>query len=87
MINLLKIINPVEVIKALKQSDTKTKTNGILQMGGGGVLMTSGVTLITDGAINQSWFEIVGGAIILIVGVYVAKNLTEKIKDIGSDLN
>jgi len=87
MINLLKIINPVEVIKALKQSDTKTKTNGILQMGGGGVLMTSGVTLITDGAINQSWFEIVGGAIILIVGVYVAKNLTEKIKDIGSEDN
>ena len=87
MINLLKIINPVEVIKALKQSDTKTKTKGIVQMGGGGVLMSSGVTLITDGAINQSWFEIVGGAIILIVGVYVAKNLTKKIKDIGSENN
>jgi len=83
ILQILKVINPVGVIKALKQSDTKTKTNGILQMGGGGVLMTSGVTLITDGAINKSWFEIVGGAVILIVGVYVAKNLTEKIKEIN----
>ena len=82
ILQILKVINPIEVIKALKQSDTKTKTNGILQMGGGGVLMTSGITLITDGALNKSWFEIVGGAVILIVGVYVAKNLTEKIKEI-----
>ena len=82
ILNILKIINPVGVIKALQKTDTQTKTNGILQMGGGGVLMTSGVTLITDGALNKSWFEIVGGAVILIVGVYVAKNLTEKIKEL-----
>ncbi|MEY5041023.1 MAG: hypothetical protein RLZZ414_562 [Bacteroidota bacterium] len=75
-------INPVEVIKALKKTDTKVKVEGITQMGGGGVLMSSGVALITDGAINQNWFEIVGGAVILIVGVYVAKNLTDKIEKI-----
>jgi len=83
ILQILKVINPVGVIKALQKTDTQTKTNGILQMGGGGVLMTSGVTLITDGALNKSWFEIVGGAVILIVGVYVAKNLTEKIKEIN----
>ena len=81
---LLKI-NPIEVIKALKKSDTKVMVQGVTQMGGGGVLITSGVTLITDGAINKSWYEIVGGCALIIAGVYIAKNLTDKIEKINND--
>ena len=53
-------------------------------MGGGGVLITSGITLVIDGATAKSWYEIAAGCILLIVGFFVAKNLTykiEKIKD------
>ena len=75
-------INPVEVIKALKKTDTKVKVEGITQMGGGGVLITSGITLVIDGATAKSWYEIVAGCILLIVGFFVAKNLTDKIEKI-----
>jgi uncharacterized membrane protein len=75
-------INPVEVIKALKKTDTKVKVEGITQMGGGGVLITSGITLVIDGATAKSWDEIVAGCILLIVGFLVAKNLTDKIEKI-----
>ena len=81
---LLKI-NPIEVIKALKKSDTNVLVKGVTQMGGGGVLITSGVTLITDGAMGESWYEIVGGCALIIAGVYIAKNLTDKIEKINSD--
>lgn len=80
-------INPVEVIKALKKTDTAVKVKGITQMGGGGVLITSGVTLITDGAINKSWYEIAGGCALIIAGVYIAKNLTDKIEKIKDETN
>lgn len=83
---LLKI-NPIEVIKALKKSDTKVMVQGVTQMGGGGVLITSGVTLITDGAINKSWYEIAGGCALIIAGVYIAKNLTDKIEKIKENDN
>ena len=78
-------INPIEVIKALKKSDTKVMVQGVTQMGGGGVLITSGVTLITDGAINKSWYEIAGGCALIIAGVYIAKNLTDKIEKIQNN--
>ena len=81
---LLKI-NPVTVIKALKKSDTKVMVQGVTQMGGGGVLITSGVTLITDGAMGESWYEIAGGCALIIAGVYIAKNLTDKIEKINND--
>jgi hypothetical protein len=81
---LLKI-NPIEVIKALKKSDTNILIKGVTQMGGGGVLITSGVTLITDGAMEQSWYEIVSGCALIIAGVYIAKNLTDKIEKINDD--
>ena len=74
-------INPIEVIKALKKSDTNIMVKGVTQMGGGGVLITSGITLITDGAMNKSWYEIVGGCALIIAGVYIAKNLTDKIEN------
>lgn len=80
-------INPVEVIKALKKSDTSVMVKGVTQMGGGGVLITSGVTLITDGAINKSWYEIAGGCALIIAGVYIAKNLTDKIEKIKDETN
>lgn len=83
---LLKI-NPVAVIKALKKSDTNVMVKGVTQMGGGGVLITSGVTLITDGAINKSWYEIAGGCALIIAGVYIAKNLTDKIEKIKNETN
>ena len=83
---LLKI-NPVAVIKALKKTDTKVKVEGITQMGGGGVLITSGVTLVIDGAQNQIWYEIVGGCALIIAGVYIAKNLTDKIEKIKDETN
>lgn len=85
--NFLLKINPVAVIKALKKTDTKVKVEGITQMGGGGVLITSGVTLITDGAINKSWYEIIGGCALIIAGVYIAKNLTDKIEKIKENDN
>lgn len=84
---LLLKINPVAVIKALKKTDTKVKVEGITQMGGGGVLITSGITLITDGAINKSWYEIVGGCALIVAGVYIAKNLTDKIEKIKDETN
>lgn len=80
-------INPIEVIKALKKSDTNVMVKGVTQMGGGGVLITSGITLITDGAINKSWYEIVGGCALIIAGVYIAKNLTDKIEKIKDETN
>ena len=80
-------INPIEVIKALKKSDTNIMVKGVTQMGGGGVLITSGITLITDGAINKSWYEIVGGCALIIAGVYIAKNLTDKIEKIKDETN
>lgn len=83
---LLKI-NPIEVVKALKKSDTSVMVKGVTQMGGGGVLITSGVTLITDGAINKSWYEIAGGCALIIAGVYIAKNLTDKIEKIKDETN
>ena len=82
---LLFKINPIEVIKALKKSDTKVMVQGVTQMGGGGVLITSGVTLITDGAMGESWYEIAGGCALIIAGVYIAKNLTDKIEKINND--
>lgn len=82
---LLSKINPIEVIKALKKSDTNIMVKGVTQMGGGGVLITSGITLITDGAMNKSWYEIVGGCALIIAGVYIAKNLTDKIEKIKED--
>lgn len=78
-------INPVEVIKALKKSDTNIMVKGVAQMGGGGVLITSGITLITDGAINKSWYEIAGGCALIIAGVYIAKNLTDKIEKLNDN--
>jgi hypothetical protein len=81
---LLKI-NPVAVIKALKKSDTNVMVKGVTQMGGGGVLITSGITLITDGAMNKSWYEIVGGCALIVAGVYVAKNLTDKIENLPKE--
>lgn len=84
---LLLKINPIAVIKALKKTDTKVKVEGITQMGGGGVLITSGITLITDGAINKSWYEIVGGCALIVAGVYIAKNLTDKIEKIKDETN
>ena len=78
-------INPVEVIKALKKSDTSVMVKGVTQMGGGGVLITSGVTLITDGAMGESWYEIAGGCALIIAGVYIAKNLTDKIEKIQNN--
>lgn len=83
---LLKI-NPIEVIKALKKSDTNVLVKGVTQMGGGGVLITSGVTLITDGAMGESWYEIAGGCALIIAGVYIAKNLTDKIEKIQDETN
>ena len=83
---LLKI-NPIEVIKALKKSDTNVLVKGVTQMGGGGVLITSGVTLITDGAMGESWYEIAGGCALIIAGVYRAKNLTDKIEKIKDETN
>lgn len=80
-------INPIEVIKALKKSDTNVMVKGVTQMGGGGVLITSGITLITDGAMNKSWYEIVGGCALIIAGVYIAKNLTDKIDKIKDETN
>ena len=80
-------INPIEVIKALKKSDTNVMVKGVTQMGGGGVLITSGITLITDGAINKSWYEIAGGCALIIAGVYIAKNLTDKIEKIKDETN
>jgi hypothetical protein len=80
-------INPIEVIKALKKSDTNVMVKGVTQMGGGGVLITSGITLITDGAMNKSWYEIVGGCALIIAGVYIAKNLTDKIEKIKDETN
>jgi hypothetical protein len=81
---LLKI-NPVAVIKALKKTDTNVMVKGVTQMGGGGVLITSGITLITDGAMNKSWYEIVGGCALIVAGVYVAKNLTDKIENLPKE--
>lgn len=78
-------INPVAVIKALKKTDTKVKVEGITQMGGGGVLITSGITLVIDGATSKSWYEIVAGCILLIVGFFVAKNLTDKIENLQKE--
>ena len=78
-------INPIEVIKALKKSDTSVMVKGVTQMGGGGVLITSGVTLITDGAMGESWYEIAGGCALIIAGVYIAKNLTDKIEKIQNN--
>lgn len=78
-------INPIEVIKALKKSDTNVMVKGVTQMGGGGVLITSGITLITDGAMNKSWYEIVGGCALIVAGVYVAKNLTDKIENLPKE--
>lgn len=80
-------INPIEVIKALKKSDTSVMVKGVTQMGGGGVLITSGVTLITDGAMGESWYEIAGGCALIIAGVYIAKNLTDKIEKIKDETN
>lgn len=80
-------INPVAVIKALKKTDTNVMVKGVTQMGGGGVLITSGITLITDGAMNKSWYEIVGGCALIIAGVYIAKNLTDKIEKIKDETN
>jgi len=81
---LLKI-NPVAIIKALKKTDTNVMVKGVTQMGGGGVLITSGITLITDGAMNKSWYEIVGGCALIIAGVYIAKNLTDKIEKLPKE--
>jgi len=80
-------INPIEVIKALKKTDTNVMVKGVTQMGGGGVLITSGITLITDGSMNKSWYEIVGGCALIIAGVYIAKNLTDKIEKIKDETN
>ena len=78
-------INPVEVVKVLKNSDEKILGKGILAMGGSGVLITSGVTLITDGATYESWYEIVGGAIMLIVGAFVGVALSSKVEELKNN--
>lgn len=80
--NLLGKINPVEVIKVLKGSDERALNKGILAMGGSGLLITSGIGLITDGASNESWYEIVGGAIMLVIGGVLAVWLSNKVEDI-----
>ena len=81
---LLKI-NPIEVIKALKKSNTSVMVKGITQMGGGGVLFTSGITLVIDGAESESWFEIVSGCILLLAGYFTAKKETDKIENIQNN--
>ena len=51
-------------------------------MGGSGLLITSGIGLVTDGASNESWYEIVGGAIMLLIGGVLAVWLSNKVEDI-----
>lgn len=82
---LLKNINPVEVIKVLKKSDGKYMTKGILEMGGSGALIPSGIYMIKDGVEGESWFEIAGGAIILAVGAVLAIVLSKQIQELKED--
>lgn len=77
---LLSNINPVEALKLLKKSDEKVMTKGVLQMGGSGLLIPSGVGLITDGAAGENWYEITSGAIMLLVGAVLAIMLSDNIE-------
>lgn len=84
---LLSNINPVEIIKLLKKSDSKVMAKGIFQMGGSGLLIPSGVTLITDGAANENWHEIVAGSVMLLVGSVLAIMLSNKVEDLKNGGN
>ena len=80
--NILSNLNPVEVIKAFRKSDTRVMGKDVFKMGGSGVLIPTGLTLITDGVANQSWYEIVGGAIVLAAGCVLAVMLANKVEEI-----
>lgn len=82
---ILNSINPVEVIKVLKRSDKTVATKGYIKMAGGGTLITTGVTLVVDGASSQNWYEIIGGTILLIIGgtlsIVLANNVYNTIEE------
>jgi hypothetical protein len=79
---LLSRINPVEVIKVLKGSDDRAMSKGMFKMGASGLLIPSGITLITDGAANENWYEIVSGGIMLLVGAVLAVMLSNTVEDL-----
>ena len=82
---IFKKINPVEVIKVLKGSDKRVATKGIFMMGGSGSLIGTGITLIVDGASNESWYEMSAGAFLVLIGVFIGDALSEKVKEIQKE--
>jgi uncharacterized protein with ACT and thioredoxin-like domain len=82
---ILKRINPVEVVKTLRRSNKKVATRGIIMMGGSGSLIGTGVTLVADGASNESWYEICGGAFLVLIGVFIGDALSEKVKELNKE--
>jgi hypothetical protein len=87
ILKLLKSINPVKIIKILKGSDKRNAVKGVLLMGGSGLLIPTGTEMIILGSETMNKFQLVGGAVLLIVGAFLALILSNKVKEIQNETN
>lgn len=83
--NIIKFINPVQVIKLLKGSDKRNAVKGVLLMGGSGALIPSGMAMITLGAETMDKYQLIGGTVFLCIGAVLAIVLSKQVKEIQNE--
>jgi len=79
--NILRGINPAKVIEAIKGNDIQVKSIKSIA-GWGTLLLTSGISALTEGVVNKDWFGIVGGAVLIAAWLFTVERMGSKISEI-----